>query len=92
MHVFTPDIPGPYLEAFPGTFIKSWKDENIPNTFHNWPASWKHHNPEWTYTLWTDEANRHLVERHYPWFLEAYDALDQPVMKADAVRYLYLHR
>ncbi len=41
--------------------------------------------------LWTDEDNRKLVLDHYPWFLDTYDALPKPVMKADSVRYLYMH-
>ena len=41
--------------------------------------------------LWTDEDNRRLVTDHYPWFLDTYDSLPKPVMKADASRYLYMH-
>ena len=41
--------------------------------------------------LWTDEDNRRLVTEHYPWFLDTYDSLPKPVMKADASRYLYMH-
>ena len=29
---------------------------------------------------------RMLIEEHYPWFLETYDSLDEPIMRADAVR------
>lgn len=28
---------------------------------------------------------------HYPWFLDTYDALPKPIMKADSVRYLYMY-
>lgn len=28
---------------------------------------------------------------HYPWFLDTYDNLPKPIMKADSVRYLYMH-
>lgn len=41
--------------------------------------------------LWTDDDNRQLVKEHYPWFLDTYDSLPKPVMKADASRYLYMH-
>jgi len=27
-----------------------------------------------------------LIEEHYPWFLETYDGMDEPIMRADAVR------
>ena len=47
--------------------------------------------PEYLCRLWTDEDNRRLVTEHYPWFLDTYDSLPKPVMKADASRYLYMH-
>ena len=31
------------------------------------------------------------MTEHYPWFLDTYDSLPKPVMKADASRYLYMH-
>ena len=54
--------------------------------------TWKALHPRWQYRLWTDEDNRGLVARHYPWFLPTYDALPRGIMRADAVRYLYMHR
>ena len=42
--------------------------------------------------LWTDEDNRALVQHHYPWFLATYDAMSRNVSRADAARYLYMHR
>ena len=41
--------------------------------------------------FWTDAENRQLVEDYYPWFLDTYDALPLPIMKADAVRLCYMH-
>lgn len=81
-------LPG----GIPRHIHQSWKDKHVPEFFHNWPWTWKHYHPHWTYTLWTDEDNRRLVEHHYPWFLKTYDSLPKPVMKADAARYLYMHR
>ena len=31
------------------------------------------------------------MEDYYPWFLDTYDALPLPIMKADAVRICYMH-
>lgn len=36
--------------------------------------------------------HRNLVKHHYPWFLRLYDALPKPIMRADAARYLYMHK
>ena len=41
--------------------------------------------------FWTDAENRELVAKYYPWFLDTYDFLPHPIMKADSVRLLYMH-
>lgn len=43
------------------------------------------------YRLWTDEDNYNLIKDHYAWFLDTYEALPKPVMKADSARYLYMY-
>ncbi|KAK9817793.1 hypothetical protein WJX72_002243 [[Myrmecia] bisecta] len=50
------------------------------------------HNPGWQYFLWTDQDNRQLVKQFYPWFLEVYDGFPKGIMRADAARYLYMHK
>lgn len=57
-----------------------------------WSASWRTCFPNWTYILWTDEENRSLVARYYPWFLKKYDSLAKNIMRVDVVRYLYMHQ
>lgn len=81
-------LPG----GIPCLIHQTWKDEDVPDKFGQWPWSWKLHNPAWVYTLWTDANNRRLIEQHYEWFLETYDALQHPVMKSDAARLFYMHR
>ena len=41
--------------------------------------------------LWTDEDNFNLIKDHYAWFLDTYESLPKPVMKADSARYLYMY-
>ena len=41
--------------------------------------------------LWTDEDNYNLIKDHYAWFLDTYESLPKPVMKADSARYLYMY-
>lgn len=84
--------PQPLPGGIPRLIHQTWKDEHVPDKFGDWPSSWKQHNPDWVYTLWTDDDNRRLVQRHYPWFLDTYDSLKHPVMKSDAARFFYLHR
>lgn len=88
---------GPLSGGIPRHIHQVWisadaANAQVPDAYQNWPWSWINLNPGWTYTLWSAETSRQLVERHYPWFLQTYDALHRPVMKADAARYLYLHR
>lgn len=54
--------------------------------------SWQDHNPDWEYRLWTDEDLDRLVAEHYPDFLDIFRAYRNPVQRADAGRYLALHR
>ena len=39
-----------------------------------------------TSQVWQPLPCRMLIEEHYPWFLETYDGMDEPIMRADAVR------
>jgi len=80
-----------YIHGFPKVIHQSWKDKNVPELFKNWQARWKEHHPEWDYHLWTDDDNRELVKKHYPHFLATYDSFPMGVMRADSVRYLYMH-
>merc|ERR1711933_338324 len=47
---------------------------------------------KWQHEFWTDVDNRRLLEEHYSWLLPTYDNLPLPVMRADMVRYAYLHQ
>jgi len=55
-----------------------------------WQVSCGTHNPNWELLLWTDEANRALVARDFPAFLETYDAYDVTIKRVDAIRYMLL--
>ncbi|KAK9834869.1 hypothetical protein WJX81_004897 [Elliptochloris bilobata] len=75
----------------PHIFHQSWKDEDVPEKYAQWRASWIELHPGWEFKLWTDEDNEALVTEQYPWFKDTYDSFAKPVMKADASRVLYLH-
>jgi mannosyltransferase OCH1-like enzyme len=42
--------------------------------------------------LWDDADNRKFVTSHFPWFLATYDAYDREIMRADAIRYMFLYK
>ncbi|CAL5222187.1 g4515 [Coccomyxa viridis] len=75
----------------PRIIHQSWKDNNVPEGFKPWQESWKRNHPGWEYRLWTDEDNYNLIKDHYAWFLDTYESLSKPVMKADSARYLYMY-
>lgn len=63
---------------------------NMSERAQRWVNTMRGHNPDWEYVLWDDKTNRLLVETHCPWFLEAYDALPQEILRADVIRNLYM--
>lgn len=92
-HAATSPVPPATLlpGGIPKIIHQSWKTSAVPPGFTRWRASWTHHHPSWRHVLWTDADNRALVLAHAPWFLDTYDALPRPVMRADAARFLYMH-
>lgn len=70
---------------------QSWKTRQLPPMFANLSLSWKTCFPSWKHILWTDEDNLQLVRDYFPWFLPRYQALPHNIMRADAVRYMYMY-
>jgi hypothetical protein len=96
---YTPPKPLPLestkftlLKGVPKVIHQSWKNEIVPERFLQWQKRWKDFHPQWEYHLWTDDDNRELVKKHYPFFLATYDSFSMGVMRADSVRYLYMHK
>jgi mannosyltransferase OCH1-like enzyme len=48
--------------------------------------------PGWEYRLWGDVDNDQLINDHYPWLADAYFGMPKPIMRADLIRYVYMHR
>lgn len=80
------------MSSIPCIIHQTWRDNDVPPYLRRFQASWREHHPAWQYRLWTDEANRRLIEEHYPQFLPVYDTYPLPIQRADAVRYFILHR
>lgn len=78
--------------SIPALIHQTWKEGTVPCQFLQWSDSWKQHHPNWEYMLWTDERNREFVRKHYPGFLDKYDAYPSDIQRVDAVRYLILYK
>ncbi len=74
----------------PKIIHQTWRDHNLPVP-KAWPESWKRHNPDWEYRLWTDDDLLTLVQTCYPELEELYLSYPKPVQRADMARYLILH-
>lgn len=71
---------------------QTWKDDRIPDQFAEFAASWERFNPSWQRILWTDRLLLEFVEQNYPDLLDLYRAYPHPVCRADAARYMLLHK
>jgi mannosyltransferase OCH1-like enzyme len=76
----------------PKVIHQTWKDELIPDHFQQLVSTWKYHNPNWEYILWTDKSNRDFISTHHPEFLATYDSYPTIIQRVDAVRYFILQK
>lgn len=76
----------------PAIIHQTWKDDCIPPGLSAHAKSWHRHNPSWQRILWTDRMLLDFVGRYYPDLLEIYCNYSNPVCRADAARYMLLHK
>lgn len=79
------------MADIPKIFMQTWKNRDVPERWKSSPKSVKRFMPDWKYVLMTDEDNRKFVKKYFPDFLDTYDSLEYPIMKADAIRYMFLY-
>ena len=82
---------------FPAYIWQTWKytpaSGEFNEDFRPGEASWSEMHPNFVHEVITDSVAVHLVRHFYasiPEVVQAYDALPEPVMKADFFRYLIL--
>lgn len=81
------------MREFPRRIVQTCKAfESIPKHWLETIEETKRLMPEWEYTLTDDTFNLNFVTVEYPWFLETYEKLPYPIMRADVFRYLWLHK
>jgi mannosyltransferase OCH1-like enzyme len=71
--------------------MQTWKTRDIPDRWLSGYNSIRKLNPDWEYTLMTDDDNLQFVKDHFPQYVSGYNALWYPIMRADAIRYMYLY-
>lgn len=79
------------MADIPKIFMQTWKNNNVPENWKSSPESIKQLMPDWKYVLMTDKDNRELIKKHFPDFLDTYDSLEYPIMRADLIRYAFLY-
>jgi mannosyltransferase OCH1-like enzyme len=105
MNTLTNSLIYPYDTTATPTIHQSYKTSlaELPPLYQKWSGSWRSVHPDWKYKFWTDDANRELVVKHYPWFLKTYDSFYLTIFRVDSIRhviyllsylfrYLYMHQ
>ncbi|KFY31874.1 hypothetical protein V493_00719, partial [Pseudogymnoascus sp. VKM F-4281 (FW-2241)] len=80
------------LQPFPSKIWQSWKDDSEPERTTGFPHQWRIINPGWRYERITDTNNDAYVQSYFARIAEVFTKLNDPVMKADYLRYLILLR
>eukprot|EP01135_Chromosphaera_perkinsii_P001167 Nk52_evm6s160 gene=Nk52_evmTU6s160 len=78
--------------GIPRIFHQSYRARDIQR--QDWTycsQSWTSKLPEWEYRFWMDDDNENLVKRFLPQYLDVYNTVYRPVMKADFARLLYMY-
>lgn len=76
----------------PPIIHQTWKGKTIPEKLAGYAASWSRINPSWKRILWTDRMLLNFVAEEYPELLELFCSYENPVCRADAARYMLLHK
>ncbi len=84
----------------PKIFIQEWiefpnsrgkyKSKSVPDHWKSSPKSIKKYMSDWKYVLIDNKKADKLVRDYFPNFLETYNSLEYPIMKVDAIRYMWL--
>ncbi|KFY31492.1 hypothetical protein V493_01060, partial [Pseudogymnoascus sp. VKM F-4281 (FW-2241)] len=80
------------LQPFPSKIWQSRKDDSEPERTAGFPHQWRIVNPGWRYERITDTNNDAYVQSSFARIAEVFTKLNDPVMKADYLRYLILLR
>ena len=80
------------MSRIPKIIHQTWKSRDLPENYKKYSNSWKNKHPEWEYKFYDDDDCIQFMSFYYPQFLNCYNSLEIPVMKADMFRYLVLYQ
>ena len=78
--------------TFPKHIHQTWKDHNIPEKWKKSSEACKRLNPDYKYTLWTDQDLDNFIAKEYSWFIETFRSYPYPIQRVDVARYFILHK
>lgn len=76
----------------PNNFMQTWKTKDIPDKWKISPITIKKYLPSYNYCLMTDSDNINFVKKYFPRFYERFKNFRYNIMRADAIRYLWLFK
>ena len=77
--------------AIPKIIFQTWKTKDVPQQWKEGQRSVCDTNPDFQYVLLTDNDNRNIIKRYFPWYLSTYDAFEFGIQRADAIRYAVMY-
>ena len=79
------------MSRIPKLIHQTWKSYDLPEKYITLVDSWKKMHPDWKYKLYDDQDCIEFIQKYYPELFDAYQSLEEPVMKADMFRYLIIY-
>lgn len=72
------------------TYSKPW--EEVPDYIKLDIETWRQNNPDWQYYFYDENDRRNYIKENHPQWLEHYDKISIPFIRADFWRYLALYQ
>merc|ERR1712038_599126 len=79
------------VQDIPRHFHQLWKSREIPEKWQKRHNHCRELNPDYQFTLWSDDDIEEFIAKKYPWFLFTYQNYPYQISRPDAARYFILH-
>ena len=76
----------------PKIIHQTWKTVDIPEKWKGYQDSWKKHNPEYEYKLWTDEDVDNFMRSDFNEYYHFFANLSPIIKKVDFFRYCLMYK
>ena len=81
----------PTHRGIPKHIHQMWKTHEVPAKWRDQQEHCRKLNPDFEYTLWSDDDILAFLKREYPWFVSTYLSYPYPISRPDAARYFILY-